>query len=521
MATCVSPPTQDALQSSSSKERKSKKSKLQIKPSEDSEKYRGELFFCHLDNFRMLVGSDLNLFSDDKELDVSLHLWDVSKKGVVKGYEFLYTSEICSVKGSSVDGTLAFRQDAVQQNAHDVLTFIRSNCKDDPGAYWLYRRAGEDVIKLFDLSSKNHTSAEDDNGGTNLTSKMRNYSKFSLGKLLYKLALSVVAEDSIKCTIFLRKCLNILDEHEHMVVCANAHKLFARLVLKNDKEKEADFISEFEKVQVPAPEPEPEPTILILSKQLAIYNVRKAVSSLKWTQLVPASEVVDSKLWNLVLLQGEAQLALGEAYHLEKRLQEAFNSVKQACFTYASMPAKLEGTEFVSLWNFHQQGSFGRNRGCWWVICVFFLPKKPEGELKLKSSKLGNVLENIKRKFSGSTKENTEEAMSGIFKKLKSSVLFGVRENLLDAVQCYDECLSALEKLPGGSKYIQTLNECKGRVHIKIWDLHCKANNFDNAESAYADAILAFKDVPEHKALVQRLNSKLVDLKMLELNNRS
>lgn len=55
-------------------------------PVQESEKYRCSndeflrVLFWQFHNFRVLLGSDLLLFSNDKYVSVSLHLWDVSRK---------------------------------------------------------------------------------------------------------------------------------------------------------------------------------------------------------------------------------------------------------------------------------------------------------------------------------------------------------------------------------------------------------------------------------------------------------
>lgn len=58
-----------------------------MKPSGDSDKHRRcgsneflRVLFWQFHNFRMLLGSDLLLFSNEKYLAVSLHLWDISEK---------------------------------------------------------------------------------------------------------------------------------------------------------------------------------------------------------------------------------------------------------------------------------------------------------------------------------------------------------------------------------------------------------------------------------------------------------
>lgn len=249
-------------------------------PMQESDKYRRggneeflRVLFWQFHNFRMLLGSDLLLFSNDKYASVSLHLWDISRQvtpltwleawldnvmasvpelaicyhqnGVVQGYELLKTDDIFLLKGVSEDGIPAFHPYVVQQNGLSVLRFLQANCTQDPGAYWLYKSSGEDVIQLFDLSiiPKNHAS--DSSGGCSsslpsLIHRGRADSLLSLGTLLYRIAhrlsLSVAPNSRTRCAKFFRKCLELLDEPDHLVVRAFAHEQFARLILNSDEE---------------------------------------------------------------------------------------------------------------------------------------------------------------------------------------------------------------------------------------------------------------------------------------------
>ncbi|ONK56220.1 uncharacterized protein A4U43_C10F5360 [Asparagus officinalis] len=251
-------------------------------PVQDSDKFRRagndsflRVMFWQFHNFRMLLGSDMLIFSNEKYVAVSLHLWDVARQvtpltwleawldnvmasvpelaicyhdnGVVQGYELLKTDDIFLLKGISDDGTPGFHPQVVQQNGLSVLKFLQDNCKQDPGAYWLYKSAGEDVIQLFDLSvmPKNHTDDDNDTSLSSLPSlidKGRKESLFSLGTLLYRVAhrlsLSKVSDNSTKCANFFRKCLDFLHEQDHLVVRAYAHEQFARLILKCYEELE-------------------------------------------------------------------------------------------------------------------------------------------------------------------------------------------------------------------------------------------------------------------------------------------
>lgn len=242
----------------------------------DSEKHRRlsnegflRVLFWEFHNLRMLLGSDLLLFSNEKHVAVSLHLWEVERQvtplmwldawldnvmasvpelaicyhhnGVVQGYELLKTDEIFLLKGIAEDGTAVFHPQVVQQNGLSVLKFLQDNCKQDPGSYWLYKNAGEDLMQLFDLSvlSKSCSSDKDEKSCSSLpSSKNRRKADYSLplGILLYRLAhrlsLSKVPNDRSKCAKLFKKCLEFLNEQEHLVVRACAHEQVARLILK-------------------------------------------------------------------------------------------------------------------------------------------------------------------------------------------------------------------------------------------------------------------------------------------------
>lgn len=237
------------------------------------------VLFWQFHNFRMLLGSDLLLFSNEKYVSVSLHLWDITRQvtpltwleawldnimasipelaicyhqnGVIQGYELLKTDDIFLLKGISEDGTPAFNPHVVQQNGLSVLRFLKQNCKQDPGAYWLYKSSGEDAIQLFDLSviPKSHSSNDCDDSPSSLPSLMhrgRSDSLFSLGTLLYRIAhrlsLSMTQNDKARCVRFFRKCFDFLDEPDHLVVRAVAHEQFARLLLNYDDD--LDLITE-------------------------------------------------------------------------------------------------------------------------------------------------------------------------------------------------------------------------------------------------------------------------------------
>ncbi|CAL4960208.1 unnamed protein product [Urochloa decumbens] len=259
--------------------RAGEKNSCEVQESERSKRVGNNGFrkvcFWEFDKFNMLLGSDLLIFSNEKYVAVSLHLWDVSRQvtplnwleawldnvmasvpelaicyhqnGVVQGYELLKNDDIFLLKGVSDDGTPAFQPQVVQQNGLAVLRFLRNNCKQDPGAYWLYKGAEEDVIQLYDLSILPEKCTAGDNRSpcdpmSSFINKGRKESLFSLGTLLYRVAhrmsLSKVPSNKAKCAQFFRKCLDFLTEQDHLVVRACAHEQFARLILKCYEELE-------------------------------------------------------------------------------------------------------------------------------------------------------------------------------------------------------------------------------------------------------------------------------------------
>jgi hypothetical protein len=131
-----------------------------------------------------------NVMASIPEIAVCYH-----RNGVVQGYELLKTDDIFLLKGLSKDGTAFFHPHVVQQNASSVLRFLQENCKQDPGTYWLFKNAGEDLIQLFDLSLISKTCStcedkEDKSCGTLPSSRNHGNGQYSLplAMLLYRLA---------------------------------------------------------------------------------------------------------------------------------------------------------------------------------------------------------------------------------------------------------------------------------------------------------------------------------------------
>ncbi|KAL3700287.1 hypothetical protein R1sor_018309 [Riccia sorocarpa] len=248
-------------------------------PSEGPQRPPSEGFlrvlFWQFQNLRMLLGSDLLLFSNEKHSAVSLHLLEIERQvtplmwldawldnvmasipelaicyhrnGVVQGYELLKTDDIFLVKGLAEDGTAFFHPHVVQQNASTVLRFLQDNCKEDPGTYWLLKNSGEDLMQLFDLSviSKPFASCgeTEDKDRAALPSNRGccdGHYTLPLAMLLYRLtnrlARSKDPADRRRCAKLFGKCLEFMDEQEHLTIRASAHEHVARLILSTYEE---------------------------------------------------------------------------------------------------------------------------------------------------------------------------------------------------------------------------------------------------------------------------------------------
>ena len=56
-------------------------------------------------------------------------------------------------QGAMHTHTFPLMPQEVLEVAHNVLGFLKANCTREGHTYWLCRRTGEEVVKLYDLSS--------------------------------------------------------------------------------------------------------------------------------------------------------------------------------------------------------------------------------------------------------------------------------------------------------------------------------------------------------------------------------
>lgn len=127
-------------------------------------------------DLKMILGSQVLLFSNQEHPAVSLKLHDMDKelslctvldyyldnvianipelaicmhsKGLVRGYKLVETRQIPYMSGT---GRPLFDVQDVSMNASMLLKFLQENCSRPNGTYWLHRKEGESSLRLYDV----------------------------------------------------------------------------------------------------------------------------------------------------------------------------------------------------------------------------------------------------------------------------------------------------------------------------------------------------------------------------------
>ncbi|XP_065319963.1 uncharacterized protein LOC135927739 isoform X2 [Gordionus sp. m RMFG-2023] len=151
-------------------------------------------YLWNFEDLRMLVRSDLPIFGGGKYPAITLRLKDMNQPGInvltgldywldnlmcnvpelvmcyhldgmVKRYEMFKTGEIpelpfCSASpnnqpGSGIESEVptTFNPDLIRDLARNLLSFVKSKCAKQGHTYWLFKGAGDEVVKLYDLTS--------------------------------------------------------------------------------------------------------------------------------------------------------------------------------------------------------------------------------------------------------------------------------------------------------------------------------------------------------------------------------
>ncbi|KAF1332858.1 hypothetical protein FI667_g3318, partial [Globisporangium splendens] len=85
-----------------------------------------------------------NVIANIPELAICMH-----SKGLVRGYKLVETRQIPYMSGT---GRPLFDIQDVSMNASMLLKFLQENCSRPNGTYWLYRKEGENSLRLYDVN---------------------------------------------------------------------------------------------------------------------------------------------------------------------------------------------------------------------------------------------------------------------------------------------------------------------------------------------------------------------------------
>lgn len=85
-----------------------------------------------------------NVIANIPELAICMH-----SKGLVRGYKLVETQQIPHISGT---GRPLFDVQDVSMNASMLLKFLMENCSRPNGTYWLYRKEGENSLRLYDVN---------------------------------------------------------------------------------------------------------------------------------------------------------------------------------------------------------------------------------------------------------------------------------------------------------------------------------------------------------------------------------
>ncbi|XP_078586909.1 erythroid differentiation-related factor 1-like isoform X1 [Branchiostoma floridae x Branchiostoma japonicum] len=205
------------------------------------------------EDIRMLIGTDMPIFGGGTHPAVSLRLRDMKKpinvltgldywldnlmcnvpelvmcyhlEGVVQQYELIKTEEIPNLDASR------FSPQVIKDIAQNILSFLKSNCTKEGHTYWLLKGNGDDVVKLYDLTTLCSENMED---------KTSNPFSVPVAMLLYRVARNMLMDSNCHKQDFptvrklLKQCIDLLDEDKHPEIVTSANYLLSDLFVPDD-----------------------------------------------------------------------------------------------------------------------------------------------------------------------------------------------------------------------------------------------------------------------------------------------
>ncbi|XP_019864437.1 PREDICTED: erythroid differentiation-related factor 1-like isoform X1 [Amphimedon queenslandica] len=208
-----------------------------------------------VNDIRMLLGSDLPIFGKEGKPAISLKLRDMDKPiTVLTGLDYWLDNLMCNVPELAmcyhVDGIVQkfdviktedipkldkncqFSPQEVLKVAENILSFLKSNCTKEGHTYWLFRPKGEDLVKLYDLTTLTSSSKE--------TEAIENPFAKSVATLFYRVSqrmLQYGACDNKKelnnIKILLENCIKLLHNDLNSQIVMSSYFLLADMFLSH------------------------------------------------------------------------------------------------------------------------------------------------------------------------------------------------------------------------------------------------------------------------------------------------
>lgn len=148
--------------------------------------------------------------------------------GIVQGYELIKTEDIPRITNST------FSPSVIRQTAESLLEFLKRNCTKEGGTYWLFKAAGDDVVKLYDLSNLR----SDEANSVPWQDGSENPFAYPVAMLLYRAAknMSQSKTENNPASILrlLINCLRLLDRKHHPDLYSSVSYMIVELLLLPD-----------------------------------------------------------------------------------------------------------------------------------------------------------------------------------------------------------------------------------------------------------------------------------------------
>jgi hypothetical protein len=157
-------------------------------------------FMWEFEDYGLLLGSDMIVFSNAKHPKFSMQLHDVDqevsslaclelwmnnvfqsvpetgicchKDGFVQGYKLMKTNELPTLSNTAPGSQGAsFQPAAVMENGASILKFLHTNCERDGATYWLHRNASDGSLQLFEVPLGAEVQKEPRTGGDDSASQ--------------------------------------------------------------------------------------------------------------------------------------------------------------------------------------------------------------------------------------------------------------------------------------------------------------------------------------------------------------